>query len=74
MVSKMDIPFPLQGIMRGPVSESDYSSLLIYYCFVKHPTVLTKLFAPDQDQQNISSDLNINRLKQFDGVSKRIFL
>ena len=27
IIAKMDIPFSLQGIMGGPLSESDFSSL-----------------------------------------------
>ena len=50
IVAKTDIPFPLQCIMRGPLSESDCSSL-IYLCeaLASYSTVLLPAACPEPD-------------------------
>ena len=70
--SKTDIPFPLQGIMQGPVSESHCSSFRITFS-KKISGILSKCqnsLDPDQDQHSVGPDLGPNCLQRLSADDK----
>ena len=65
--SKTDIPFPLQGIMQGPVSESHCSSFRITFSKKKFRNTIK---VSKQYQHSVGPDLGPNCLQRLSADDK----